>query len=335
MVVANEPGPGPTPNNSGLAEARLRSLARACSGFELDHVDASIGAGSAGNRGFYFSGDDPRAVGRALRWAESRHLAAIDLLADSGAGRLARRATLVAGNNHEPTIIVRRVHGAAASRAEPVPAEPPPELPASHWALAGVITEAGALAIDDHGVLIAEVAGLEVGRVVDSDDGARIEVGVGQADRELNQLVHRELDPGTGLRRVIAAVADYRTGHRHHPLTRVARERWLRSMLLDEPALVGASGLEPLVPLRPRHGLRTAEPAAAAGLTTAGLPVVVVTMVGIDPDLVPEAADYRDRWNPGAELLLVMPERDLALSTSLVSRLDRARIMALDGPWVS
>lgn len=293
-----------------------------------------IGAGSAGDRGFFFIAGDPRAVGRALRWAESRHLAAIDLLADTGAGQLARRAALVAGDNQEPAIIVRRVQGAEAAQAEPEPAKPPPVLPAAHWALAGVITEAGAIAIDDHGVLIAEVAGLEVGRVVDGDDGATIEVGVGQADRELNQFVHRELDPGAGLRRVIAAVADYRTGHRHHPLTRVARERWLRSMLLDEPALVGASSLEPLVPLRPRKGLRTVEPAAAAGATAAGRPLVVVTMVGIDPDLVPEAADYRDRWNPSAELLLVMPERDVALNTSLVGRLDRTRIVALDGPWV-
>lgn len=320
-------------NNPALVEARLRALVRSSTGLELDEIDRKLGAGVSDDRGFFFVDDDPRAVGRALRWAEGRALTAVDLLAASGAGDLARRASLVAGDDSRPLLTVWAVAGADVTVAGVEPVETPPGLPAEHWALAGVMTEAGARPVDDHGVLVAEVAGLEVGRVVEGADGLTIDIGVGQADRELNQLVHRETDPGAALRRVIAAVGEYRTGSVHHPLTRVARERWLRSILLDDPGLVGATELEPLVPLRPRRGLLPVEPSAAAGRLVSGRPVVVVTMVGIDLDLVPEAADYRNRWNPEADIVLAMPERDLRLSTSLLSRVQRAGTVALVGPW--
>lgn len=322
-------------DNPSLVEARLRALARTCADVELDTVDASLGAGRAGGRGFYVVEDDPRAVGRVLRWAVAQTLESVELLALTDAPDLARRAALVAATDQEPTVTVWQVDGADAVIAEPRDVVVPPELPSSHWALAGLMTEAGARAVDDHGVLVVEVAGLEVGRVLDSADGPRIELGVGLADRELNQLIHRDTDIGAGLRRVIAAAVEYRTGHVHHPLTRIGRERWLRSMLLDDPSLVGATTLEPVVPLRPRHGLLAATPSAAAGTLESGEPVMVLTMVGVDLDLVPEAADYRNRWNPEATIRLVTPARDLALSTSLVSRLSDAEAIAIEGPWVS
>ncbi|MEL7155122.1 MAG: hypothetical protein AAFN30_00830, partial [Actinomycetota bacterium] len=107
----------------------------------------------------------------------------------------------------------------------------------------------------------------------------------------------------------------------------------------DHPAHVGdrieAGGLAPLVPLRPRRGLRQMVPAAAAGLDGEGRPLVVVTMVGIDLDVVTEAADYRVRHDPDAELVIAMPERDLGLSTTGLSRLASARALALEGPWTT
>lgn len=232
-----------------------------------------------------------------------------------------------------PTLEVWEVAGADATPAELGPPADPPVVAADHWALAGVMTEAGAHPVDDRGLLVGEIAGLEVCRVVNGDDGPTIDVGVGQADRELHELVHGQAELDDELRRVIAAVAHYRKPGSHHPLTRVGRERWLRSALLDNPQLVGAEQLEPLVPLRSRRGLKRAEPAAAAGTTPNGNPIVVVAMVGVDPDIVPEAADYRDRFNPDAELVIAVPERDVALNSTLLDRIADATVVAVDPPW--
>ena len=187
--------------------------------------------------------------------------------------------------------------------------------------------------MDDYGLLIGDVAGLEVCRVVDGPDGPTIDVGVGQADRELHQMVHGKADLDHELRRVISAVAQYRRPGSHHPLTRVGRERWLRSVLLDDPGLVGAEQLEPIVPLRSRRGLKITEPAAAAGHDLDGRAVVVITMSGVDLDLVPEAADYRHRHDPAASVVIAVPERDLALNSVILDRLGEATAVAVPSPW--
>ncbi len=326
-------------SSPSLVEAKLRSLARTATGCELTEVDGALGTGIGPGpdpgtvRAFFLAEDDPRAVGRALQWSGSQQAVSLDLLAESHAGGLARRAGLLS-THPAPSISVWRVDGADAIPAEAEPMAPPPTIPPEHWSLAGVMSEAGARPLDDHGVLIAEVAGLEVGRVVDDGSGPTIDVGVGQADRELSQMIHRSDDPGDGLRRVIAAAIEFRRAGSHHPLTRVGRERWLRSLFIESPETVGATSLEPLVPLRPRGGLRDAEPSAAAGVAEDGRPIVVVANVGVDLDLIPEAADYRQAWNPEAKIVLVMPERDLPLSLSLLDRLPDASAVALETPWL-
>lgn len=294
------------------------------------------GAGRAGQQGFFYVDDDPRGIGRALRWAQSQKLDRVEVLTGDGpgAGHLARRAHLMSGPPAgTPEVTVWAVTGAEASPVEPTPIPPAPAIPPSHWPLAGVMTEAGAHPVDDHGVLVAEVAGLEVARVVDTPDGPVLDIGVGQADRDLHQLVHRQLDPDTGLRHVIAAVAELRSSQSHHPLTRVARERWLRAWLIEDPSPVGAAELTPLPPLRPRQGLKVPEPAASHGTTPDGRPLVVVTMVGVDLDLLPEAADHRQRTNPDAELVLACPGRDLTLNSTFLDRVRGARAVAVEGPW--
>lgn len=337
MAAASAPGSNRAAANPALVEAKLRALARAASGEELAEVDAAVGVGAAvsGQRAFFLADNEPRAVGRALHWARSRHVDRVDILASGLTGDLARRAGLI-NATPGPSVGVWAVQGAQAAPAEPQPVAEPPALPDDHWALAGLITEAGARAIDDHGLLVAEVAGLEVARVVDAPNGgATLEVGVGQADRELSALVHTRDDVDEGLRRVVAAVVQHRGPQvaSHHPLTRLARERWLRSVLLDQPSLVGATELVPLVPLRPRRGLVRNEPSAAVGRRADGRPVVVLTMVGVDLDLVPEAADYRQRWNPDAAIVLALPERDLELNTRLLGRLPDATALAVPVPW--
>ncbi|MEL7158712.1 MAG: hypothetical protein AAFN30_19245, partial [Actinomycetota bacterium] len=236
----------------------MRALARACGQPEPTEFDDDVGAAWVGDHGFHYTEDDPRVVGRALRWAQARGLTRIELFTPSGASELARRAALVDGRHLEPaptpTVGVWAVDGAEVTPAQPGPAIPPPPVPDEHWSLAALMTEAGARPIDDHGVLVAEVAGLEVARVVEGGEGPVIDVGVGQADRELNQVVHTASDPVTDMRRVIASVNEYRLRNDHHPLQRLARERWLRSVLLDDPARIEAGGLAPLVPRRGRRG---------------------------------------------------------------------------------
>ncbi|MGB5759484.1 MAG: hypothetical protein WBM50_21400, partial [Acidimicrobiales bacterium] len=118
-------------------------------------------------------------------------------------------------------------------------------------------------------------------------------------------------------------------GSAAHPLTRVARQRWLRSVLLDEPWRLDLPPLEPVVPLRPRYTVLGREPVAAAGEAT-----VVVCSVGIDLDLLPEAVDYRQRVDPGAELVVVVPARDRRLATSALAGLvPRLRVASIDPPW--
>ena len=270
--------------------------------------------------------------GPAVRWTRAHQADRLELLALDHGADLARRADLLSGSTH-PRLRVWDADGAETTLASARPVAEPPDLAADVWSLGGIISEAGARPIDDHGLLIGEVAGLEVARVVDGDDGPIIELGVGQADRELNQLIHRGAAVDAELRRVIAAVVDLRQAGSHHPLARLGRGRWLRSMILDEPALVDAVDLRPLVPLRPRSSLISNDPSAAWGTSADGSPLIVVATTGVDLDLVPEAADYRQRTDPTASIVLAMPKRDLRLNSLLLDLLPNAAAVAIEPPW--
>ncbi|MFV0258003.1 MAG: hypothetical protein ACK5PP_06105 [Acidimicrobiales bacterium] len=328
-------------------------MARAAASVELDDVADDIGAGRAGERAFVLADARPepiRSLGPAVRWARAASATRLDLFAADPAlaGDLARRAALL-GLDAWVTVRLVDTTGPAPTVTAVGPAPPalapPPPLDPAHVALGGIMTEAGARPVDDHGVLVAELSGLEVARVVDAEDwdgptggaprppGPMIVVGVGQADRELNRMVHGEHEPAAGLRRVVAAVAEYRRPGSHHPLARISRDRWLRSRLLERCELIDAAELEPVAPLRPRSGLTAPQPVAAVGTTTAGAPLVAVTAVGVDLDLLPEAVDYRARFDPDAELVVVVPPRDLPLAAGLADQAGRTSIRSIDPPW--
>ena len=297
---------------------------------ELDtaSLDGPVAGAVVDGRAFYHAVDE-RSLGPALRWANSQGAERLTIVGDETfSGHLARRAELLTA-----PIDVWQAEGVSVSPAEPCPAISPPALPESHLVYRAVIAEAGARPIDDHAMLVAEVAGLEVARVVDDEQepgGTRLDVGVGQADRELQQYIHGHLDDDANLRRAIAAVVRHRNpGAAAHPLSRLARQRWLRSVLMDEPTLVGCDELSPVIPLRPRHTLLGTEPTAAIGDG-----VIVVCSVGVDLDLLPEAADYRSRENPEAELVVVVPDRDRPLIGSLITDVvPRLRIQSIELPW--
>ncbi len=294
-------------------------------------VPASGQPTDSGKHGVFYATSE-RMAGPALSWALRAGVDHLHLVAEAEhAGALARRV----GNPANLRIDVVAVSGVDLVPVAAEEIEPAPVLDSSVWSLASIISEAGARPVDDHGRVVAEVAGLEVARIVQpSGEPAVIEVGVGEADRELHALVHSSMDSGTALRRAVAMVAAERRRGSMHPLARMARERWLRSVLIDNPSLIGARVLETVPPLRARSTVLGNVPSAALGELEDGRPVVVVCSTGIDLDVVPEAADYRRRDSVDAELIIVVPERDRhATTVSLVEITPGASLVSIETPW--
>lgn len=323
-----------------LRAAKLRALAADLLGDLPAEVDAlPLGDGAAlrfGDTGVVLVADrgGERALGPALAWAVRAELDTVLVLADDAevAGVLARRAGLF-----DLDVRVRTVEGRTTTPA--TAAAHLPMVVADPAALAAVepLRAAGATVVVEHGVVLAEIDGLEVGRVVAGPEGPTLEVGVGRYDREAAAVMeavrsHAELTAG-----ILAAVrANRRTEASPHLLNRIGRARWLRADLLAAPAVVGATELRAVEPPLPRDNLLDPVPAAAAGSSADG-PLVVVASVGVDLDLVPTAADTRDRHHPTAELVLVLPPRDLyPVVDALAARLRRpARSVAVPGSWPS
>lgn len=193
----------------------------------------------------------------------------------------------------------------ALARAAPAPLPRVPLLSPAAEAHRSLFESVGAVAVDDFGHLVAEVVGLEIGRV----DGVtgQLSVGVGTADRELNARVHGDVPAEQSLRRAAELVKSIRRpGAPGHPLNRRGRQRWLRAIAHSEPTLVGAARVELLPPLGPRFLQLGPEPAAAWDPDARS---VFVFSAGVDLEAVPVATDYRRRH--GAErTVLVVPERD-------------------------
>lgn len=271
-------------------------------------------------------------AGPALTWAVRSDVGVLTVIAEAEtAPALARRVSGIGVLDVE----VLAVDGVALVPAEPAPVASPPELDPRMWELAAVLSEAGARPVDDHGRIAGEVAGLEVARIdPPGDDGVTIEVGVGEADRELHSLVHTQMDSDTAVRRAVAMVGAERRAGSLHPLARMARERWMRSVLLDDPTRIGLMSLVPAAPLVARSTVLGNVPSAAVGERADGTTVVVVCSSGIDLDLIPEAADYRRRDAAEAELLVVVPERDRHATTEALAALTpNCHLLGLAPPW--
>lgn len=207
---------------------------------------------------------------------------------------------------------------------------------AAALALIGMLEDAGVDVTVEHGAVRGELRGLEIARIVDTDDGARIEVGVGRHDREAFTMVHGGLPTADALRSVIGSVdAVRRAESEAHPLRRLAPEGWLRWMVLGHPALVEAVTLVPAEPPFPRDSVKDTTASIAVGTGTDGRPVVVACSVGIDLDLVPTAADARVGHDATARLVLVVPARDAhRVTRRLAARLrDPATVVTVGDDW--
>ncbi len=281
--------------------------------------------------------DPLHAFGAALVWADRQGVTELHVLAGSDAGVLARRARCF-----EPPPEIWGIEGTTLVAAAPDPvALPRSAVPAP--ALDGLLVDAELEVVVEDGVVRGEVSGLEVARVVHGVstagvplDGPLLEVGVGQADRELTGMVHGELDPVDQLARVVKIVrAQRRPGAPPHPLNRLVPERWLRALLMADPARVGLAELRPIEAAVPRTNLRDRGVAAGLGRTAKGEEVVVVCSVGVDLDLVPAAADTRLAAGPGRRLLIVVPARDAhPVTLALAARLSPpAEVVRVSDAW--
>jgi hypothetical protein len=322
---------------SALRSTKLAVLVSGITGVPTDELQLSVQSssivGCVAKGRAYVLADSISDLGSALHWFHRQGAEGLTVLADqAAAGDLARRAGLF-----QIDIEVLGVEGAALSAAVPSPVPTPPELSSELWQSAAVIVDAGLTLIDDHGRLTGEILGLEVARVepaspTDPSSEAALHVGVGEADRQLHGYVHGHLSDVEKLRQASATVAELRRpGNGMHPLSLLARPRWLRSILMADPSMAGLSELEPLVPLRAKAGVFDTEPAAAYSSVDR---VTVVCSVGVDLDLVPEAADYRQRVDSESKLLLVLPPRDVKLATGgVIDMVANTQILAVEPPW--
>ncbi|MEO7836841.1 MAG: hypothetical protein ABIS21_04300 [Acidimicrobiales bacterium] len=270
-----------------------------------------------------------RALGGALVWARRVGLDAVHVLVESEdtAGALARRS---AAFRHPPQVWV--IEGRVLSCAVAAPTVAGRAPSEADRALMALCRAAGADVVVEHEMLVAEVLGLEVGRVVDG----RLDVGVGKHDREAQRLVHGGRPPEESLRAAVAAVQRVRRADAPaHEMNQLAQERWLRAVVMARPEMVGAASLSPLAVPVYRGGLRMAAPAPAAGLDREGRPVIVVCSTGIDIDLVPTAADARLSHDATARLVLVVPEADdHPVTRDLAGALvDPAEVVTVPGDW--
>lgn len=246
-----------------------------------------------------------RGLGPALAWAVRAGVDHLHVLAEESTGTLARRASAF-------RIPIEVWHVAdrvlLPAIAEPLP--PAVEVPDAHQQFRSLIAEGGATPAVEHGVLVGEVRGLEVCRVVtDQHTGAaRLEVGIGQHDREAFQMLHGDVPTVDALGKVVAVVAPHREyGADPHPLNRLGQERALRARLIDDPGLIGATQIEPYPSPVARTNLKDSQPCVAHAVID-GHPTIVVVSSGVDLDLIPFATDAR--LATGYPTRIVLPARD-------------------------
>lgn len=326
-----------------LAAAKLSALVSDHTGVAIDQP-RGFGGGAAvmvDTTAWVLIDERPvTGLGRALAWAERQGAEAVSVVADADTGVLARRATAFA--------LPIEVWARSGRALQPAPPDPIPvvaEPSAAELAAASVLADMGVEVVVEHGVVTGEVLGLEMARVVTVGDEVMVLPGVGRNDRDGHATLLGDSDNAARLA-TLARVASDITAHRRgdaadrHPLGRMARERWLRRHVMDDPALVGAAMLDMAEPTVPRGSLTETAAAFATGVGADGTPVVVACTVGIDLDLVPAAADVRlvhqaRTGRDDCRLVLVTPGRSLQPVIGRLSQLlvQPASVVVVDDDW--
>jgi len=308
-----------------LAHLRLKTLVashqRLQGGPVAQITESDFSSGSAGTiglSGWVFVLQTPRrGLGPALLWMNKHRLKTVNVVVESSADEIARRAQLFALD-----IRVWSAVGDVLIAATPAPPEPRVQVPSYHLIFLSIIEQAGATVVCEYGVLAGEVMGLEVCRVIDdpqSEYGARLEIGVGVHDRELFQMVNGASPTIESLTKVVQTVSRFRqTNANAHPLNRLGAERFFREVLIANPQLVGAHHLTRAEPPVARANLKESVPCVALD-NSANSALVVVCSAIVDPDLVPFAADARLVLQPNADLLLAVAPSNVFPSMMLLA----------------
>ncbi len=293
---------------AGLARTKLLALLRGAfpdANGTVENFNAGVGCHDGGRAFVYLTASSTSPLGAALAWGSARGARELHVIVDDPQPALAVQAMGL-----DPAARIWRAVGTELLAVAAASLPPAPVLPQDALAMAETLAGAGCDVVVEHGVMVGEILGLEVARVVIDWTGTpAIRVGVGLYDQEAHELMNASTTVEQRLAAVVDEVRSFRrAGAQPHPLNRVARERWLRSVLLSEPGALGLASIEPVAPLTPRGGIRESHPVAAMGRVGEER-VVVVASCGIDLDLVPVAAGHLARAG-GDRVVLVLPERD-------------------------
>lgn len=300
---------------------------RLCGGPLDDAFDLPFGAAGLVGDAAIVSAVGPRAsrsLGPSVLWARRRGANRVRLVAESAeaAGVLARRSALLEADIE---VYVWTSDGPVRSAAADVLPRRDPDP--SHIAFEPEVVSAGADPVVEHGVVMGEVFGLEVCRVVDDAGAARLAVGVGAHDRETQRLVHG--DGPESLRRVVHEVTRLRSSGADHPLGRLAPERSIRHRLTHDPTMLGFQRVVAAEPPVVRDSLLDDAPCVALADEGAA---VVVCVGHVDADVVPFALDARLRLAPDADVAVVAAAGNLPTPIREIASLARGSVRFAEIP---
>lgn len=337
--------PADTERRSRLLSLKLRALVRDHFGHDSDAVGTDeleaapfpLGAALLSRDTVWLLIDDDasRALGPSVAWVLSRrpNVSTVHLLAEVGSGVLARRAQLL---NDDISVNVWHAEERDVLQALPEPPLPSVLATTSHLDYVGVIRAAGADPLVEHGVVVGEVRGLEICRVVDdAHTGAvRLEVGMGANDREAFALVHGDVPTADALANVVAAVRAHRADDAPpHPLNMFGAERLMRARAIENPSMVNCVSVVAAEPPVARTNLKDAVPCVAIGEESDGTRRILVFVNGVDLDAVSFALDAWHRLDRTAHVTVVLREKDKVASIDRLARLGivPVEVLALKG----
>ena len=301
---------------SRLLSIKLRSLVREhlalTSDLDGSNESFALGAGflTADAMWVLIDGEASRSLGPVLAWT-SHFERRVNLLVENNAGLLARRASLF-----DADITVWHVDDHTITRAIAEPHIVSASATDAHLSFVDIIESSGADALVEHGVVVGEVRGLEMCRVVDdvTTGDVRLEVGMGRHDREAFTMIHGELPTAQAMRQVIDAVLPHRTeGADSHPFNQFGVERLSRWKAIKDPSSIGFSTLAPADPPVLRTNVKDSVPCIAIGLTGAKRLSTAVFVHGVDLDCVSFAVDAASRLGT-QDVTIVVRRRDVIAS---------------------